>query len=514
LGIKRNLPELAEKYLQKLLAEHPESSYVIQMRVKELQAELDKDGLQYTLINKIDEIHAKHPHNPDLRKLIVRAAPLLLKEIDRVLFHEIKHGRWTFAEQHLNIAASWNVSSSELAIRRKKFKRVKIDLKLKEVEKYIAQGHERLAEEKLNEALNLGADSGNIEKVRRKLPLSVAKKLIESGKFEEAGEMLLELELEGKYSKELPELYTALRKGQNQRKWDRILAMITETRFFEAEHEIEEWKNGNPPVNLSKLKEYLQQEKTEFTQQLFNKRREQVRSLIDNNKGPEAKRELAQWEKTGEDRSELLKLAAYFRKHQVRSLIDNNKFTQAKRELNQWETTGEDRQEFWKLAAYFRKHQVRSLIDNNKFTQAKMELSRWEKTGEDQSELLKLTTYLRKHLAAYPGTVFDRSTGLMWQKKSDGVERNWQNAKGYCEDLLYGGYSDWKLPGGRELRELQKNKHILDPYKISGIQDSSYWTSDAPSIHTNAFIVNFDTGDSYSSRKHYRYYVRCVRGGN
>ena len=102
----------------------------------------------------------------------------------------------------------------------------------------------------------------------------------------------------------------------------------------------------------------------------------------------------------------------------------------------------------------------------------------------------------------------------MWQKKPDGVERDWQNAKGYCEGLLYGGYSDWKLPGGRELREVQKNKHILDPYKISGIQDSSYWTSDASSIHTNAFIVNFDFGDSYSIRKHYRYYVRCVRRGN
>jgi hypothetical protein len=27
--------------------------------------------------------------------------------------------------------------------------------------------------------------------------------------------------------------------------------------------------------------------------------------LIDNNKGPEAKRELAQWEKTGEDRNQI-----------------------------------------------------------------------------------------------------------------------------------------------------------------------------------------------------------------
>ena len=56
LGLKRNFPKIAEKYLRKLLAEHPESSYAIQFKVKKLQAELDKDGLHYTLINKIDEI--------------------------------------------------------------------------------------------------------------------------------------------------------------------------------------------------------------------------------------------------------------------------------------------------------------------------------------------------------------------------------------------------------------------------------------------------------------------------
>ena len=38
LGLKRKFPKIAEKYLRKLLAEHPESSYVIQIRVKELQA--------------------------------------------------------------------------------------------------------------------------------------------------------------------------------------------------------------------------------------------------------------------------------------------------------------------------------------------------------------------------------------------------------------------------------------------------------------------------------------------
>ena len=149
--------------------------------------------------------------------------------------------------------------------------------------------------------------------------MTLAKVLIQSGKFEEAGEMLLELELEGKYSKELPELYTALQKAQIQQRWDGILDLIKQRQFSKAEQEIEGWKLENPPANLPKLKKYLQQEKTEFTQYI-NKRRERVRSLIVNNRFDDAKRELSQWKKTGEDKSELLKLTAYYYK-QLSSLL-------------------------------------------------------------------------------------------------------------------------------------------------------------------------------------------------
>ena len=36
--------------------------------------------------------------------------------------------------------------------------------------------------------------------------------------------------------------------------------------------------------------------------------------------------------------------------------------------------------------------------------------------------------------------VIDRTTGLMWQKKPDGVERNWKDAELYCQKLSLGGY--------------------------------------------------------------------------
>jgi hypothetical protein len=108
------------------------------------------------------------------------------------------------------------------------------------------------------------------------------------------------------------------------------------------------------------------------------------------------------------------------------------------------------------------------------------------------------------------GTVIDTSTGLIWQKKPDGIERNWQNAKWYCEGLSLGGFSDWKLPGGRELREVQRNKHIFDSYKITGKWDSSYWTANSSSS-VNAYLVNFDSGNSIPYAKKNELNVRCVR---
>ena len=110
-------------------------------------------------------------------------------------------------------------------------------------------------------------------------------------------------------------------------------------------------------------------------------------------------------------------------------------------------------------------------------------------------------------------TVIDTSTGLIWQKKPDGIERNWQNAKWYCEGLSLGGFSDWKLPGGRELKNVRRNKHIFDSYKITGKWDSSYWTANSSSS-VSAYLVNFDSGNSIPYAKKNELNVRCVRGNS
>jgi len=52
------------------------------------------------------------------------------------------------------------------------------------------------------------------------------------------------------------------------------------------------------------------------------------------------------------------------------------------------------------------------------------------------------------------GTITDNVTGLTWQKEDDNIERAWDNANTYCDDLTLGGYSDWRLPSDMELMSI------------------------------------------------------------
>ena len=108
------------------------------------------------------------------------------------------------------------------------------------------------------------------------------------------------------------------------------------------------------------------------------------------------------------------------------------------------------------------------------------------------------------------GTVIDSSTGLMWQKKPDGVERNWKDAKLYCQKLTLGGYSDWRLPNESVLMKMIKNKMMF----ASSLRNNYYWSSTVSNPTSWATYVNFGYGDKGVAWKGSGMYVRCVRGGN
>ncbi|MBF0102265.1 MAG: DUF1566 domain-containing protein, partial [Desulfobacterales bacterium] len=131
------------------------------------------------------------------------------------------------------------------------------------------------------------------------------------------------------------------------------------------------------------------------------------------------------------------------------------------------------------------------------------------------------------------GTVTDQTTGLMWQKSDDGVERKWSDALVYCENLNLAGYSDWRLPNIKELLSITDNSKgkgsptINQLFTISSsihteimvaTLASFYWSSTTDINHTDmAYLVGFIYGmDGYSSKDGYgssKYgsYVRAVR---
>lgn len=49
------------------------------------------------------------------------------------------------------------------------------------------------------------------------------------------------------------------------------------------------------------------------------------------------------------------------------------------------------------------------------------------------------------------GTVTDLNTGLMWQQVPTTDEFSWQEAVDYCDELIFAGYDDWRIPSLKEL---------------------------------------------------------------
>jgi len=125
-------------------------------------------------------------------------------------------------------------------------------------------------------------------------------------------------------------------------------------------------------------------------------------------------------------------------------------------------------------------------------------------------------------------TVEDNCTGLWWQQHQADVdgsgtisfdvdeELNWCEALTYCDDLDFGGFTDWRLPNIRELQSIVDYSRWhpdlpMDP-KFEGIA-SWYWSSTS---NTNApalkYFVNFDIGEVRHTSEDKNRAVRAVRG--
>jgi hypothetical protein len=90
------------------------------------------------------------------------------------------------------------------------------------------------------------------------------------------------------------------------------------------------------------------------------------------------------------------------------------------------------------------------------------------------------------------GVVHDLNTRLMWTKYDFGGEAySWRVALTYCEDLNYGGFSDWRLPNIKELHS------IVDYSRAPSLIGSSSGAAINPIFHITS-IPNQRQGVYYT----------------
>ena len=86
---------------------------------------------------------------------------------------------------------------------------------------------------------------------------------------------------------------------------------------------------------------------------------------------------------------------------------------------------------------------------------------------------------------------------------------SWYQAINACDNLTYGGYSDWVLPSKDVLNTMYIHRSQIGGF-TTGYHNSEYWSSTASS-EDYAYFQSFYDGDLEREDKDYHNYVRCVR---
>jgi hypothetical protein len=121
------------------------------------------------------------------------------------------------------------------------------------------------------------------------------------------------------------------------------------------------------------------------------------------------------------------------------------------------------------------------------------------------------------------GTVTDNLTGLMWTRDACQIpgQPSWREAVTACNNLVFAGYDDWRLPNIRELQSLMDygkySPALPEGNPFIGICGTYYWTSTTTAnVEYYAWCVSMETGALWrAGDKEYiwGYNVWPVRGG-
>ena len=112
--------------------------------------------------------------------------------------------------------------------------------------------------------------------------------------------------------------------------------------------------------------------------------------------------------------------------------------------------------------------------------------------------------------------VIDNNIGMMWQQKISSENRSIGTAQMYCDNLVYGGYSDWRLPTYEEFMTIADYGRYSPAVNTEYFPDHGYfWTNTNYYDYNTTYYKIFDFDELSAVSVSYAgplFNTRCVRG--